>query len=492
MKMTNWTFGRRLAVSFGVMVLLTVAVAAVSLTSLNSVVSSKDRVINVNSRLAFDAQSLVADVNAGTAASRGYLLTGERSYLDVLATDRALQLGDLAKLNQNVSSAEERQLVSEIATAQAAHQRAVDSLIAKRTPGTTLHEIHVAFNAPAESATRTQLDGAVRAFIANENQLLTAAQKSSANTASSALLWVLIASLFAVVLAAAFAFSLRKILRNQIGSAVGEVKSSSVELQATANQQASSVKEQSTAMNEIVTTISELLATSRQIAESAQRVAEIAKQTGGAGLTGEHTIERTQESILGIRHQVDTIVSYMLELGERSQQIGVIVEIVMELAEQTNILAINSTIEAAGAGEAGKRFAVVADEIRKLADRVAGSTKEIRALIDLTRGAVNTAVMATEIGSKAVDAGNEQFSAVASIFSEIASLVVTTMDAAREIELSTKQQMTAVEQVNIAMSDLAQGAKETEIGSVQIFQTASQLATLSENLVRLVEPESVQ
>ena len=98
-------------------------------------------------------------------------------------------------------------------------------------------------------------------------------------------------------------------------------------------------------------------------------------------------------------------------------------DIVSELAEQTNILAINATIEAAGAGEAGKRFAVVAEEIRKLADRVGGSTKEVRTLIDDVRSAVNTTVMATETGSKAVDAGSRQFGDVASAFKQIAGLV---------------------------------------------------------------------
>jgi methyl-accepting chemotaxis protein len=110
--------------------------------------------------------------------------------------------------------------------------------------------------------------------------------------------------------------------------------------------------------------------------------------------------------VSGIRRQVDLIVTHMLDLGKKSQQIGGILEIINELAEQTNILAINATIEASGAGDAGKRFAVVADEIRKLADRVGGSTKEIRVLIEEIRSAVNTTVMATEGGSKAVDLGH--------------------------------------------------------------------------------------
>ena len=111
-------------------------------------------------------------------------------------------------------------------------------------------------------------------------------------------------------------------------------------------------------------------------------------------------------------------MNHMLELGRKSQQIGGILEIINELAEQTNILAINATIEAAGAGEAGRRFAVVAEEIRKLADRVAGSTKDIRTLIDEVRSAANTTVMATEGGSKSVEAGARQFTEVAAAFAQ--------------------------------------------------------------------------
>jgi methyl-accepting chemotaxis protein len=274
---------------------------------------------------------------------------------------------------------------------------------------------------------------------------------------------------------------------NQIGSAVRHMQSSSTELQSAANEQASGARESATAMTEITTTIGELLATSRQIAESAQRVAHITEQTAGAARSGDNTALKTQDSVSSIKRQVDLIVSYMLELGKKSQQIGGILEIINELSEQTNILAINATIEASGAGDSGKRFAVIADEIRKLADRVGGSTKEIRALIEEIRSSVNTTVMATEGGSKAVDLGARQFVEVTTSLRQITDLLSTTAQASKEIELSTKQQSTAVEQVNIAISNVARAAKETEVSSNQTLQTAGRLANLSRDLTRMIQ-----
>jgi methyl-accepting chemotaxis protein len=211
----------------------------------------------------------------------------------------------------------------------------------------------------------------------------------------------------------------------------------------------------------------------------AERAAESAR-------AGDVTVERAHDSIGSVRTQVDLIVGHMLEVGEKSQQVGGVLEIVAELAEQTNILAINASIEAAGAGEAGTRFAAVADEIRKLADRVGASTKEIRSMIEEVRSAVNTTVMATEAGSRSVDAGTDQFAEVSTAFRQIAELVQTTMQAAREIELSTKQQMGGVEQVKIATGTVAQAAREAENGASKTAKTASRLVAVSDDLMGLV------
>jgi len=108
-------------------------------------------------------------------------------------------------------------------------------------------------------------------------------------------------------------------------------------------------------------------------------------------------------------------------------------------------------------------------------------------MIEDVRGAVNTTVMATEAGSKAVDASAGQVAEMASSFTHIASLVATTTDAAREIELSTKQQATAVEQVNVAITNVAQATRESEASASQTLQTSAQLTTLSGELLQIVQ-----
>jgi methyl-accepting chemotaxis protein len=485
----SWTFGKKVGAGFAVVVLLSMLISAIAVYALKTVVASKDRVLEINAQNLIDAEKLRGTTERKGGAVRGYLLTREERFLDQLRSARADFGATTIRLRAIANTDEDKRLVDQIERTEAAYLAAIDRVISLRKTDATVEAVSRAFDSEVLPK-REALDQAVTSFASLEERFLDAGKKSATDAASSATTVVGIGSFTALLLAIGIALLLTRTLSRQIGSAVQHVQSSSSELQTAANQQATGAKEQSTAMNEITTTISELLATSKQIAESAQRVAHIAEETAKGARSGEQTVSRANDSIGGIKRQVDLIVTHMLDLGKKSQQIGGILEIINELAEQTNILAINATIEAAGAGEAGKRFAVVADEIRKLADRVGGSTKEIRGLIDEVRAAVNTTVMTTEGGTKAVDAGARQFSEVATAFKQIVSLVSTTTEAAREIELSTKQQSTAVEQVNIAVSDVAQATKETEASSSQTFQTASQLTALSGDLMRLIRSQS--
>jgi len=485
----NWTFGRLLGVGYSLAVAVLLVVAVVGYSNTTNLIEDSALVSHTH-QVRRELASLMAELIDAETGERGYIITGDDAYLEPYTAGRnALRATQQALARLVADDPDQQRRVESLSPLIDARLQAFErALQARRTGGIPAAVASVSTNHGKELMDR------IRAIIAEadrkESDLL--AQRASAAVESSAwtertILW---GGVIGVVLVALVGFYTVGALTRRVGGAVGSVQSSSAELQSAANQQAASAKEQAGAMNEIATTIRELIATSRQIAQSAQRVAHVAEETEANARDGGGTVDNATASIESIRLQVDRIVNHMLDLGRKSQQIGAVLDIVAELAEQTNILAINASIEAAGAGDAGNRFSVVADEIRKLSDRVSGSTKEIRALIDDVRAAVNTTVMATESGSKAVDAGTRQFGDVASSFNRILSMVATATEAAKEIELSTKQQATAVEQVNIAISNVSQASQETEASSNQILQTSSELASLSRELARIIRPEA--
>jgi len=484
----SWTFGKKISVCFALSFTLLAVIGALAYRSINVLSRTNKSVAHTYVVLEHVAGvlSLLKDAETG---QRGYIITGDESFLEpyqAAGTVIATTVDELRELTSDNPAQQKR--IGQAEPLIAAKLAELKRIIEMRR------------NRDIEQATKTIQAGEGKKLMDDLRRILVEMEREERDllkqrageveaAVTGATFAIIVGTLLCLLLVTGAGVTLTRSLKSQIGAAVQHVQSSSTELQTAANQQASGAKESATAMNEIATTISELLATSRQISESAQHVAHIAQETAAAARTGDQTVEKTQEAIGSIRTQVDVIVGHMLDLGKKSQQIGSVLDIINELAEQTNILSINATIEAAGAGEAGKRFAVVGDEIRKLADRVAGSTKEIRGLIEEVRSAVNTTVMATEGGSKAVDAGSRHFAEVTGALRQITGLVTTTTDAAREIELSTKQQTTAVEQVNAAITGAAQATRETEASSTQTLQTATQLASLSRELSRIVQPQ---
>jgi len=485
----GWTFGRKVGSGFAATVALTIIIDVVSIYALRVVLRTKDRVINVNAQILIESEQLNNGIERKGSALRGFLLAHDEHFADELRVARTEIAASVARLRAMVRTDEGHRDLDQIERAETEHQQVVERILAMRRAGDSLDTALKVYQIDL-GPKRDDLEGLVRGFVIFERRVLAEASQASTDSASQNIRALVMMAVIALLVSIGIAFFITRALTNQVGTSVVRMQSSSAELQAAATQQATGAKQQATAMSEVTTTITELLATSRQISESAQRVSQVAEQATSSARSGDSTVERGTDAILGTRKQIDLVVGHMLDLGKKSQQIGGVLDIVSELAEQTNILSINASIEAAGAGEAGKRFAVVAEEIRKLADRVAASTKEIRTLIDDVRGAVNTTVMTTETSSKAVDLTARQLTDIATSFKQIAGLIATTLDAAREIELSTKQQATAVEQVNIAISNVSQSTRETESTSVQTLQTASQLATLSRDLLRLVRAEA--
>lgn len=440
-----------------------------------------------------DLSAIVGDLDAAEAGKHRYVITGEEEDLAPYRAgkDAAARSAERLRAAFGDDPAQKARL-DELASQMTARMRESDAMFEARRQG--------GFEAVAKSVREDpgrKTMGRIRALLAemrtHEQGLLDAHKAEMVRTVSHITRDAAIGSIFyGVWIVWIVATVIGGVSKRMVG-VIARIQSAATELEATASQQAKGAKDQVSAATEVSTTVRELVATSRQIAESAQRVTHVASETTSAATSGTQTVQGAQEAIDAVRRQVDQIVSHMLDLGKRSQEIGGILDIINDLAEQTNILAINATIEAVGAGESGRRFGVVAGEIRKLADRVGGSTKEIRRLIAEIRSAANTTVMATEDGAKAVDVGTKRFTDVTLSFRCIVDLVANTAQAAREIELSTKQQTSAMEQVAGAIADVTHTATESETGTSQTVSTATELMNLSKQLTTVFQSaESTQ
>ena len=481
----QWTFGKKVGAALGLGAALTLLVGVVSITALQGVSESKDQVIRINSQHLLDAEHLNTILERRGGQLRAYLITHKEGLLEEYRSTQADFTQVLKELRADKPTPEVEKTFQRLEVLDDTYDRGAQEVFELARSGAGTERASHVFETKVFPV-RMEIDALLADIVRQEKSLMESEWKASKDKAKTAAGTLAVFILLAVAFALTASLMLARALGGQIGSAVGQVQSSAAELKAAANQQASGSREQATAMGEIITTIRELLATSRQIAENAKRVAQIADDSARSAREGAGTVQQSRESVETIRNQVEVIVGHMLDLGKKSQQIGSILDIVSELAEQTNILAINATIESSGAGEAGKRFGVVADEIRKLADRMAGSTKDVRGLIEDVRSAVNTTIMATESGSKSVEIGARQFGEVSAALLRIAAQVATASEAASEIELTTKQQSTAVEQVNQAVLGTSQATQEAEASAAQVLKTVSQLAALSNDLLSLV------
>lgn len=474
---------QQLALGFAALMLLYVLVSGVALYALRSVVLDSSRVLESEARSRVDVERMRVLMQSKAALTRAYLLSGNEGDLAEVASVRAAFTALAGGLQGREGVAPEH--LARVLAAEETHQRAFDAVAALRRAGRPAEEWNRAF--VAELRPRFQaLDATLDTLAQGVETAMQRATQASADEARGARNLVLGLTLAALVLAGLVAFGVPRGLSRGVGGVMRHLQTSSTELQASAAQQATTAQEQATATHEVTTTVEELLASSREIAAGAQRVLRTAEQTAGTARQGGQTLREAQERSASTSAQVNAIVQHMVDLGTKSQQIGVILEIIEELAEQTNILSINATIEAAGAGEHGRRFAVVAEEIRKLADRVGGSAKEIRSLIDDIRGASNRTTMATEQGLKTAEAGSRRFGELTESFAAILQQAEGTALAAREIELGTRQQTTAVEQVSTAIQNVAQSAAEVEASSRQTVQIATELAHLSTQLTQVV------
>ncbi|MBI2354346.1 MAG: methyl-accepting chemotaxis protein [Deltaproteobacteria bacterium] len=267
---------------------------------------------------------------------------------------------------------------------------------------------------------------------------------------------------------------------NVLAASAGEILSST-------SQVASAATETASAVNETTATVEEVKQASQLASQKVRMVADEAQRSLHVSNQGKRSAEDVIQGMNRIREQMETIAESIVSLSEQGQAIGEIIATVNDLAEQSNLLAVNAAIEAAKAGEHGKGFAVVAHEVRSLAVQSKEATAQVRSILNDIQKATNAAVMATEQGSKVVEAGEKQSGEAGEAIRLLADNIAESANASTQIAASSHQQMIGMEQVAQAMENIKEGSTLSVTSTRQAEQSAQGLHELGQKLKGLVE-----
>lgn len=272
-----------------------------------------------------------------------------------------------------------------------------------------------------------------------------------------------------------------------IKEGVNVLASASSEIIASTAQVASSAAETATAVNETTATVEEVKQTTQLSSQKAQQVSASAQKSLQVSKQGKKSVEDAVMGMSRIREQMETIAESIVSLSEQGQAIGEIITTVNDLAEQSNLLAVNASIEAAKAGEHGKGFAVVALEVKSLAEQSKQATAQVRAILNDIQKATNAAVMATEQGSKAVEIGERQSGEAGEAIRVLADSVLESAHASTQISASSQQQSVGMDQVALAMENIKDASNLSVTGTKQVELSAQNLHELGQKLKQMVE-----
>ena len=272
----------------------------------------------------------------------------------------------------------------------------------------------------------------------------------------------------------------------ELKSTADNVASASNQLSASSEQMSRGTTEQSGRASQIATSSSEMSQTVVDIARNASNIASAATDATKTAQDGEDVVDKSVREVKAIADTVSETAKMVSSLGERSKQIGEIVSVINDIADQTNLLALNAAIEAARAGEQGRGFAVVADEVRKLAERTAKATSEIGDMIKAIQDEVEKAVTAMNDGTERVNVGVELSTQAGKALHDIVKSVNNLQTMVQQIASATEEMSTVSETISVDIETIASVSKETSASSEQIAQASSDLARLASNLQGIV------
>ena len=273
---------------------------------------------------------------------------------------------------------------------------------------------------------------------------------------------------------------------SEVSQSSSEVASAATEIAASCEEMAASIAEQSEQVRQMSEAIDNVSESITGVANQSEEGVRQAQEAGHVAEEGGQVVSRTIEDMNLISEAVASSAASVAELGERGKQIGQIIEVINDIADQTNLLALNAAIEAARAGEHGRGFAVVADEVRKLADRTTNATEEIGESISAIQSGTDQAVEKMNTGTEQVARGTEQASQAGESLSKIVTSADAVRDVIQNIAGAMQQQAAASEELSRNIETISSAGQQATQGTNQAAEAASHLSEKAEQLRRIV------
>ncbi len=278
-------------------------------------------------------------------------------------------------------------------------------------------------------------------------------------------------------------------LRSMIGEITGstaQLASAAEELTTITEHTSHGIRQQQAEIDQVATAVNEMVATVQEVARNAEQAAHAAQNADQSAKSGALVATEAMGGIDALVNEVEKSAAVIHELEAESESIGMVLDVIKGIAEQTNLLALNAAIEAARAGEQGRGFAVVADEVRTLASRTQKSTQEIHTMIERLQSGASNAVKVMESARAQGKKGVDQVEKAAESLAEIAGAVATINDMNTQIASAAEEQSAVAEEINRNVVNISQAAVQSASGSEKTASSSEDLARLAGQLQNLV------
>ncbi len=538
----RWTVGKKLAIGFGGIVMLVAISSTVSFVCLQQLVANQSRNA-FGLAILRNAYGTLATVNFANSTLRGYTIglkdpsEGPRMKKNAYSNweNIATRVQSLSEQSRNFKSEENKRIIAAMVDDAKAYQsdqmkqiqlaESGDEGLAKVRENVT----------KSSNASANLIRGDVQKLLKNVNTMLDQEDATATATARTCVWATIVSSVLVMILGIVLVgFLARHIARplrtaarrlaeaertgdltvqvvssthdevgeictavngfvrklheaiSQVATSAEHVASASEEISASATQQSQGVTVQKDQTQQVATAMHEMASSVGQISEGSSRAAEAAQKASQAAEGGGRIVEQTLDHIQSIAASVSETAQKIEALGKSSDQIGKIIGVIDDIADQTNLLALNAAIEAARAGEQGRGFAVVADEVRKLAERTSTATKEIAGMIEGIQQETHSAVEAMQAGTEKVESGvettrqaGESLRAIIASASQVGEMVT-------QIATAAHQQTSVTEEVNRNLEQIAKVTAETATGAQESAKACQGLSNLAFDLQNVV------